>query len=81
MNNEFTTFRKNLGAVFVDTVTAMNEVAEACDKPMLKEKVLALKRTIERARGLCEAGELPEERSPRGEPAPEFGKGVRIIEL
>jgi hypothetical protein len=40
----------------------MNEVAEACDKPMLKEKVFALKETMERARRLCEAGELPEER-------------------
>lgn len=81
MNSEFTTFRKNLAALLADAVIAVNEIAEACDEPMLKEKVFALKRTMERARRLCEGGELVEERPPRGEPAPEFGEGARIIEL
>lgn len=81
MASDLSDFRKSMAVVLADMAAAINEVAAATEKPELREKVFALKRTVERAGRLCEVGELKEIPSSRGEPAPEFGGNCRIIEL
>ncbi|MFH1434641.1 MAG: hypothetical protein ABIJ56_02880 [Pseudomonadota bacterium] len=81
MAGELRDFRKNMAVVLADMAEAINEVAAAAQSPELREKIFALKRTVERAGRLCEAGELKEIPSPWGEPAPEFGENCRIMEL
>ncbi|TET32842.1 MAG: hypothetical protein E3J72_18605 [Planctomycetota bacterium] len=74
-------FRKELGKLFSEITTALNEIADVCTDDALKERFFMLKRCFERGTAICQPGP----RQALGEEAPEFasekGSKPRIVDL